>query len=201
MKRFSLLLALILAAVLLAGYGSSSLASDVGGQLQQDPLSLPSGYNPASEEDTSSYLPDTQYNENGQTVYAGATPIPLDPIDMPTPTPSLTFSYGAVSADKLGLTFEAPVGWYVDTTAADTVVLTDPVAYDNVNATLTIRIMPVDSDYKLADVKTEVRNMLSELADSLGLSGGSGNEEKFTQKSVDAIRPRIRIPKILLETY
>ncbi|MBE5783163.1 MAG: hypothetical protein E7329_07620 [Clostridiales bacterium] len=165
MKRFALLLALILAAVLLAGYSSSSLASNVGGQLQQDPLSLPSGYNPASEEDGSSYLPDTQYNEYGQTVYAGATPIPLDPIDMPTPTPrpSLTFSYGAVMADRLGLAFEAPVGWYVDTTAADAIVLTDPVAYDNVNATLTIRILPVDSDYKLADVKTEVRNMLSEI--------------------------------------
>ena len=165
MKRFSLLLALLMTAVLLAGFASSSLASSTGGILQQDPLSLPPNYDPASEEDTAAYLPDTVYNAQGNTVYAGATPIPLDPIDMPTPTPrpSLTFSYAPVVADKLGITFEGPVGWYADTSAADTIVLTDPVAYDHVNASLTIRIRPVDSDYKLANVKTEVRNMLSEI--------------------------------------
>lgn len=106
-----------------------------------------------------------QYDEYGNALYAGATPIPLDPIDMPTPTPrpELTFSYGAFSADKLGIQFEAPIGWSVDTSASDTVVLTDPNTYDNFQTTMTIRIADVSSDYKLADVKTEVRNILKEV--------------------------------------
>lgn len=150
MKKATFIFSLMLALMLLCGaaYGSSY-----------------NGYNPMLEEDNGFVANDTVYDENGNTVYAGATPIPLDPIDMPTPTPrpSLTFSYGTVIAEKLGITFEGPVGWAVDVSAADAIVLTDPVTYDNVNATMTIRISPVDSDFKLADVKNEVRSMLAEI--------------------------------------
>ena len=97
--------------------------------------------------------------------YAGASPVPLDPVDMPTPTPrpSLTFEYGAVSADRLGISFEAPQGWYVDMSDSSMVVLTDPNAYDGFNANMTIRIQNVSSDYNLSDVKEEVRAMLKEI--------------------------------------
>ena len=44
-------------------------------------------YDPASEEDDNAYLADGVYDERGLSVYAGTTPIPIDPVDMPTPTP------------------------------------------------------------------------------------------------------------------
>lgn len=175
MKKASLLLVILLMITMLSGCGNpeqmqKSSSSAKKNSANDGPTTSAgsdwlSGYDPASEEDSGSYLAGTVYDEYGQTVYAGATPIPLDPIDMPTPTPrpSLAFSYGVVAADKLGLTFEAPMGWYMDASANDTIILTDPSAYDNFNATMTIQIVPVSSTYKLSDVKTEVRTLLQEL--------------------------------------
>ena len=153
-KSFSILMLIVLALPLAA------LAT------QADPYSMPAGYNPAWEEDDGSpYVPGAVYDDYGNLVNVGATPIPLDPIDMPTPTPrpSLSFQYGAVHADKLGIAFEAPSGWYVDASANDMIVLTDPNMYDDINATLTIRMQNVSNDYKLADVKDEVRAALKEV--------------------------------------
>lgn len=186
MKKFVLLSLLLALALLLAGCGQEQQFKELPNTYQQDPLSVPTdtpepialsndyldggysfgdNYDPASEEDTTNFEVGAQYDEYGNALYAGATPIPLDPIDMPTatPRPDLTFTYGAVTADKLGLQFEAPVGWMMDTSASDTVVLTDPNSYDGFQATLTIRITDVSSDYKLADVKTEVRKVLNEV--------------------------------------
>ena len=188
MKKCVLLSLLLALMVLLAGCGQEEQFSELPSNYQQDPLSVPTDtpaptealsndyldtgtysfgeeYDPASEEDTTSFELGAQYDEYGNALYAGATPIPLDPIDMPTatPRPDLTFSYGAVIADKLGIQFEAPVGWMQDTSASDTIVLTDPNTYDGFQATLTIRISDVSSDYKLADVKTEVQNILKEV--------------------------------------
>lgn len=176
MKKAALLFALLTVALLLSGCGSPEgdfPEIQPTSVTQRDPMSvtataeptMPDDYDPASEEDTDSYMPGAVYNEYGQAVYAGATPIPLDPVDMPTatPRPSLTFSYGTVTATQLGLSFEAPAGWYMDTSSPDMVVLTDPNSYDNFTATMTIKITAVSSSYKLADVKTEVRNILKEL--------------------------------------
>lgn len=142
-------------------------------QLQKDPMSIPSssftlpeGYNPASEEDTNgSYVAPSVYDDYGRARYAGATPIPLDPIDMPTATPKpvLTFSYGVVTADKLHLSFEAPAGWGIDASAEDTVVLTNPTPMDGYYATLTVKMIPVAASFKLTDVRTELHNTLKEL--------------------------------------
>ena len=165
MRKLIPALALVLALMLL---GCAALAS---GTLQRDPMAtpdttLPDGYDPASEEDgETAYVAGAAYDAYGRQMYAGATPIPLDPIDMPTatPRPSLAFSYGVATVDSLNLTFEAPVGWGVDTSVPDAVTLIDPNTYDNYNASMTIRIVSVSSSYKLADVKTEVRTMLSEI--------------------------------------
>lgn len=181
MKKWALLLVLVLAAILLAGCGSPEESfPEADSSLQQDPMTIPTdvpapaaeddpwaNYNPASEEDNgnNSYAPNASYNEYGQQKYAGATPIPLDPVDMPTatPKPNLTFSYGDVAADNIGLTFQAPVGWGIETPDAETIILTDPNAYDGINATMTIRIVSVPSSYKLTDVRTEISNMLKEI--------------------------------------
>ncbi len=103
------------------------------------------------------------YDEYGRQVYAGATPIPLDPVDLPTPTPrpTLAFTYTQISVN--GLTFEYPVGWMVDTPDANTIILTDPNTYDNYNASMTITIESVASSFTLSDCKTKVAQMLQEI--------------------------------------
>ena len=178
MKKAMLLVSLLLAAMLLMGCSAQEQNfPDASAQVQKDPLTViptdapvfnPSAemdYDPMAEEDVNTYVAGALYDEYGNTLYAGATPIPVDPIDMPTatPRPSLTFSYGVANADNLKISFEAPVGWMVDTSAPDTVVLTDPQTYDNFNATMTIKISPVASGFKLADVKTEVKAILAEI--------------------------------------
>ncbi len=186
MKKLSLLLALML--LLSSVPGIDALAD--GSNLQADPMalptdapsssfSLPEGYDPASEEDNSSYyVYGALYDDYGRNQYAGATPIPLDPIDMPTPTPkpALTFSYGLVTADKLRLSFEAPVGWGIDTSANDAVTLINQNALDGYNAYITVRVYSVASSFKLSDLRDELRNTLKEL--------GQYNFAKWSTKEI-----------------
>lgn len=122
-----------------------------------NPDDLPEGYDPASEEENSQgYMP----NEAGAAnkVYAGATPVPLDPIDKPTatPRPELTFTYTQAQADALGVKFEIPGNWVRDDSQTGIVVFTDPTTLDNVNATVTIKLASVGSDYEVSDVKADV---------------------------------------------
>ena len=59
--------------------------------------------------------------------YAGPTPVKIDPVDKPTPTPlpKVTFSYATYTANNMRLTFEEPAGWLPDDSAADTYTLSD----------------------------------------------------------------------------
>ncbi|MBR3742344.1 MAG: hypothetical protein IKN04_18130 [Clostridia bacterium] len=184
MKKLSLLLVLMLL------MGSVPVNPALAGTLQTDPMalptdapsasfSLPEGYDPASEEDNGSYsVYGAAYNDYGRSLYAGTTPIPLDPIDMPTPTPkpTLTFSYGAVTADKLRLSFEAPVGWGIDASADDAITLINQTALDGYNAYITIRVYSVASTFKLADLRDELRNTLKEI--------GQYNFAKWSTKEI-----------------
>ncbi len=169
MKKLCLLLALVLLAGSVSVYGALAAQTDPMALPTDAPsssFSLPEGYDPASEEDNGGYYAyGAVYNDYGRNVYAGATPIPLDPIDMPTPTPkpTLTFSYGAVTADKLRLSFEAPVGWGIDTSADDAITLINQTALDGYNAYITIRVYSVASTFKLADLRDELRNTLKEI--------------------------------------
>ena len=168
-------LCLFMALVLLLGSAGATAALAGGSNLQADPMdvsktapsfSLPEGYDPASEEDHGdSYVYASSYSSYDTSMYAGATPIPLDPIDMPTPTPkpTLTFSYGLVTSDALHLSFEAPVGWGIDTSASDSVKLVNQATLDGYNATITVRLYAVATTFKLADLRTELRNVLKEL--------------------------------------
>ena len=168
-------LCLFMALVLLLGSATVNAALASGSNLQADPMavsapsasfSLPEGYDPASEEDNDSYsLYTSAYTSYDTSMYAGATPIPLDPIDMPTPTPkpTLTFSYGLVTLDNLRLSFEAPVGWGIDLSGTDSVKLINQNALDGYYATLTVRLYSVASSFKLTDLRTELRNTLKEI--------------------------------------
>ena len=143
---------------------------------QQDPMAipteapsagsdLPEGYDPASEEDHGYSYTGGVYDDYGRAKYAGASPIPLDPIDMPTPTPkpTLTFNYGLVTSDKVGISFEAPMGWMVDLSSDDTVTLMDPNTLDGYQSTLTVRIVGVASTYSLSELKSDLLLTLKEL--------------------------------------
>lgn len=172
-KKAALLCALIMLMGLLSGCGNSEPQSDpTPDPGQMNPNDWASNntfnwddYNPAVEEDKGNYIPGVVYDDFGNPVYAGATPIPLNPIDMPSPTPKpqLVFSYGPVTASNLGISFEAPQGWLIDASSPDTIVLMDTQSYDGVTARLTVRITSVSGSYKLSDAKTEVSNMLKEI--------------------------------------
>ncbi len=202
MKKAILIAALLLSAALLAGCAASQEAQqfpETSTAVQRDPMSLLDAdaasasapaddddfdwdsYDPSTEEDNdASFMTGAVYDEMGNNVYAGATPIPLNPIDMPTPTPrpTLTFTYGPVSVPNVGLTFEAPAGWQVDASQPNTVVITDPNMYDGFQASMTISITPVAHNYKLNDVKNTVRDKLKEI--------GQYNYEKWTTTSLSA---------------
>ena len=178
MKKLCLILALVLLTGSVPVYGALATQVDpmaLPTDAPSDSFSLPEGYDPASEEDDGGYYAyGAVYNDYGRSVYAGATPIPLDPIDMPTPTPkpTLTFSYGVVTADKLRLSFEAPVGWGIDASADDAVTLINQNALDGYNAYITVRLYSVASSFKLSDLRSLLRDTLKEL--------GQYNYEKWS---------------------
>ena len=101
-----------------------------------------------------------------QSEYAGATPVIIDPIDKPTPTPlpTLSFSYVTYDAASLHMTFEGPSGWTVNDTVSDTYTLTNPDGSMDYAATLTVRAVPVNKQYTKSELTREVRGMLDTLS-------------------------------------
>lgn len=112
-----------------------------------------------SEEDTTS---DEEAEPVGTIYpYAGSTPIPLDPIDMPTPTPrgEISFVYTPYYVQSLGLTFEGPAGWLPDETVSEAFTLTEPAQQmkDGQLGTINIFAVPTTADYSLNELKAEVK--------------------------------------------
>lgn len=95
--------------------------------------------------------------------YAGASPVPLDPVDMPTPTPrpELTFTYVDMKAENLGIQFQMPGSFIRDDSVSGQITFTDPNTLDNVNATFTIKLASVSSEHKLDDLKEDIKNELA----------------------------------------
>lgn len=135
-------------------------------------------YAPIVEQSTPTVAPTV----NSQ--YAGASPVVIDPIDKPTPTPlpPITFTYQTYNASKLHLSFEAPAGWIVDDTSADTYILTQPAneAVPEYTSVMTVRVTTVGSQYDSNDLAKEVKQMLETI-------GASGNFSSFS-KSLTAER-------------
>ena len=109
-----------------------------------------------------------------QSEYAGATPVVIDPVDKPTPTPlpTLTFSYVTYEASAQHLTFEGPSGWTVEE-AVDAYTLTNPDPSMDYAARLTVRAVPVNKQYSKSELTKEVKGMLDTLSGNGELTGFS----------------------------
>lgn len=96
--------------------------------------------------------------------YAGSTPIPLDPVDMPTPTPrpALSFTYVSYTSYGLGVTFEGPAGWQVDESQNQMMILSEPSGQikDGQQCIITLSAEPVSSTYDEGDLKSHVKQRL-----------------------------------------
>ena len=100
--------------------------------------------------------------------YAGSTPIPLNPVDMPTPTPKpdLTFSYTQYIASTVGVTFEGPVSWQVNESQSNLFVLSEPTNQikDGQQCVISISAEPVGTTYSQRELESHVQQRL----DSIG---------------------------------
>ena len=99
------------------------------------------------------------------TPYTGSTPIPLEPIDAPTPTPqaALNFTYITYSPASVGVTFEAPAGWVADDTYSEVFTLTEPESQmkNGQLGIINIYAVPVNSSYSESELVTEIKQRLN----------------------------------------
>ena len=178
-KRLMLALVLILCAMLLASCGTEQ-RFNVGTAQQNSSAQQNQASSPLDEEDD--YVGEAEYwggvdlptqavptktpAPTMRSQYAGATPVVLEPIDKPTPTPvpKLTVAYTVYDAIKLGLSFEGPAGWLKDDSAADTFTIQNPNPMVDYPATLTVRAQQVSSDYTTSELKNIVKGMLDSIA-------------------------------------
>ena len=178
MKRLMLALVLILCAMLLASCGNNNdqrfnvgTAQQNAAQHNSSPLDEEDDYTGSEEywggvslptQAVATYTPAPTVRSE----YAGATPVVLDPIDKPTPTPvpKLTVAYTVYDAIKLGLSFEGPAGWLKDDSSADTFTIQNPNQMVDYPATLTVRAQQVSSDYTTSELKTIVNGMLNSIS-------------------------------------
>lgn len=97
--------------------------------------------------------------------YAGSSPIPLLPIDAPSPTPrsALAFTYVQYDVAALGLSFEGPAGWVPDESVTETYTLTEPEQQlkDGQLGILTLYAVPVNTNYTENNLTTEIKQRLS----------------------------------------
>lgn len=138
---------------------------------------LPEGIDPSAEEeygDEVEYIgPSVDSNNQADdkdmpsSDYAGSTPIPLNPIDMPTPTPRtpLSFTYDTYTASRLGISFESVAGYEVDESLQDSFVLREPANQqkDNKGVVITLTVASVSNRYDKNDVKKDVTAKLKDL--------------------------------------
>lgn len=98
-------------------------------------------------------------------LFTGSTPIPLEPIDAPTPTPQapLNFTYISYSPATVGVTFEAPAGWIPDETYNEVFTLTEPESQmkNGQLGIINVYAVPVISNYTEAQLVQEIKQRLN----------------------------------------
>ena len=145
-------------------------------EVDVDEIDFDSGeYDPASEEgvgDQTVEKPEDTVTAapTVNSVYAGATPVIIDPIDKPTatPAPEITFTYATVDAAKAKVSFEAPADWVADDSAESAVILTNPDTRMDFQAQLTVSAVSVNSNYSSSEMKTAVKEQLKAIQNNNG---------------------------------
>lgn len=184
-KRLTLALMLLLCAALLCGCSEKKkydvgTPQNSGNQQTQQNLGAQTddAYDPLEEEDD--YLDNSEYWDKElpteatatpttaptmRSEYAGATPVVIDPIDKPTPTPvpALTVTYATYDATKLGLSFEGPAGWTLVQSDENAFILQNPNTRMDYAATLTLQAEKVTADYSASELKTRVNALLDSI--------------------------------------
>lgn len=135
---------------------------DISGLTDADIMSEENYIDPYEDQLLSAVVPQgTEYP------YAGSTPIPLNPVDMPTPTPrpDLAFTYSTYIASTVGVTFQGPVSWMVDESYPSMMILSEPSNQikDGQQCVITLSAEPVSSNYDQGDLKTHVNQRLDTL--------------------------------------
>jgi len=112
--------------------------------------------------------------------YAGSTPIPLNPVDMPTPTPKpdLSFTYAQYIASTVGVTFEGPANWQVNETQSSLFILSEPTnqVKDGQQTIITLSAEPIGTNYDQKDLEKHVEQRL----DTIGGSQFSDFKPSYT---------------------
>ena len=183
-KKIVCLILVLCAALVLTACGQQQAAypnqprQDTGSAVQQAPIQeqvvaeAPAqqinfndgSYDPASEEGGQSEQVIAEASAPTaapvmQSEYAGATPVKIDPVDKPTPTPlpKLTFSYTTYNASNLHLTFEGPAGWMANDLAVDSYTLTNPDPSMDYEAKIEIRTIAAGKDYTQKELIKEAK--------------------------------------------
>ena len=115
--------------------------------------------------------------------YAGATPVPIDPINKPTPTPvpKIAFKdsdYTTYEAAELHISFQGPSGWILEGPTSweaggdsmDTYTLTNPDTSLDYAGQIKIRVVPVNNQYSRSDLDKEVKAVRDSIRNELGFS-------------------------------
>lgn len=121
--------------------------------------------------------------------YAGATPVVIDPIDKPTPTPlpEITFSYATYSVPQLGITFEGPSGWEVDESMPNTLILINPDAAADYPARVEITLESVGKTLSKSEITSSVKSTLKSLHTSDYSSFSQSNTAERTVAGVSGV--------------
>lgn len=104
-------------------------------------------------------------------IYAGATPVVIDPIDKPTatPVPAISFTnYATYDATALSLSFQAPAGWVVDESQPGFYTITNPDAAMTFRGFLTIGAQSTPSTYNKAALTKLVKDLLDDVKTNYG---------------------------------
>ena len=116
-------------------------------------------------------------------IYPGATPMVIDPVDKPTPTPlpRIEFKdsdYTTYECAELHLSFQAPAGWIEQGPTSwepggdmqDTFILTNPDLSLDYAAQIRIRVVPVSKQYSKGELDKEVKAVRDAVRSELGFA-------------------------------
>lgn len=101
-----------------------------------------------------------------------ATPVAVDPIDMPTPTPAPTpnYVYDTYTSDSMGISFDIPYTWLLNpaTNQETTIQFVEPkserMETDGYQTRLTIEKFSAGLSQTASDARTRLESVLTELS-------------------------------------